>query len=141
MSEEIKKERAEIRPPMGRHGGPAGFAGRPVEKAKDFKGTFIRLAGYLKPQKFKLIVIFIFAILGTVFNIFGPKTLGKATTKIFEGIMSKKALADLLAAQDKLTKLAADPATATPKVLDSLNQVKAGIAKIMSTNGGKIDFH
>lgn len=141
MSEQIKKERAEIKPPMGRHGGPAGFAGRPVEKAKDFKGTFIRLAGYLKPQKFKLIVVFIFAILGTVFNIFGPKTLGKATTKIFEGVMSKKALADLLAAQDKLTRLAADPATATPKVLDSLNQVKAGIAKIMSTNGGKIDFH
>ena len=71
-------------PMRGRAGGPAGFAGRPVEKAKNFKGTFIRLLKYLKPQKVKLIIVFVFAILSTVFNIFGPKTLGKATTKIFD---------------------------------------------------------
>ena len=137
-----------IRPPMGGHGGgpgpggPAGGLARgSFEKPKDFKGTTIRLIQYLKPQKLKFIVVFIFAILGTTFNILGPKILGKATTKIFEGIMSKKALADLLASQEKLNQLASNPATATQKVLDSLNQVKAGIAKIMSTTGGKIDFH
>ncbi|MCL5073330.1 MAG: ABC transporter ATP-binding protein/permease [Actinobacteria bacterium] len=121
-------------------GGPAGFIGRPVEKAKDFKGTFFRLARYLKPQKFKFIIIFLFAVLSTVFGIVGPKIMGNATTKIFEGLMSKKALAELLVQQDKLTKLAADPATATQKVIGGLAQVKAGIAKIMNLNGGKIDF-
>ena len=144
MSEEYKdnkkfeKKGSDVKP-VG-HGGPGGSIGRPVEKAKNFKGTFFRLTGYLKPQKFKLIMIFLFAILSTVFSIVGPKIMGNATTKIFEGIMSKKALADLLVQQDKLTKLAADPATATQKVISGLDQVKAGIAKIMNLNGGKIDF-
>jgi ATP-binding cassette, subfamily B, multidrug efflux pump len=142
MDDSKKNTGAERKPVMGGHGGgPGGFVGRPVEKAKNFKGTFIRLLKYLKPQKVKLIIVFVFAILSTVFNIFGPKTLGKATTKIFEGIMSKKALADLLVQQDKLTKLASNPETATPKVTAGLEQVKAGIAQIMSANGGKIDFH
>lgn len=142
MSEERRDSKSERKSPMGGHGGgPSGFIGRPVEKAKNFKGTLIRLIEYLKPERFKLTVVFLFAILSTVFNIFGPKTLGKATTKIFEGIMSKKALADLLVQQDKLSQLASNPATATPKVIAGLDQVKAGIAKIMNLNGGKIDFH
>jgi ATP-binding cassette subfamily B multidrug efflux pump len=142
MIDERKDDRTERKTAMGGHGGgPAGFVGRPVEKAKNFKGTLIRLLQYLKPQKFKFIIVFVFAILSTVFNIFGPKTLGKATTKIFEGIMSKKALADLLVQQDKLTQLSSNPATSTPKVVAGLEQVKAGIAKIMTTNGGRIDFH
>jgi len=142
MADERKNIRTAGKPTMGGHGGgPAGFVGRPVEKAKNFKGTFIRLLKYLKPQKLKLTIVFVFAILSTVFNIFGPKILGKATTKIFEGIMSKKALADLLVQQDKLTQLSSNPATSTPKVTAGLEQVKAGITKIMSANGGKIDFH
>ncbi|MHB1346999.1 MAG: ABC transporter ATP-binding protein [Candidatus Humimicrobiaceae bacterium] len=142
MDDRRKDTGTERKAPMGGHGGgPAGFVGKPVEKAKNFKGTFIRLLRYLKPQKFKLTVIFIFAILSTIFNIFGPKTLGKATTKIFEGIMSKRALAELLIQQDQLTQLASNPETATPKVIAGLEQVKAGIANIMSTNGGQIDFH
>lgn len=142
MSEERRDSKSERKSPMGGHGGgPSGFIGRPVEKAKNFKGTLIRLIEYLKPERFKLTIVFLFAILSTVFNIFGPKTLGKATTKIFEGIMSKKALADLLVQQDKLSQLASNPATATPKVIAGLDQVKAGIAKIMNLNGGKIDFH
>ena len=63
--------------------------GMPVEKAKDFKGTVKRLITYLKPVKMKLIVVFIFAIFSTVFTILGPKILGKATTKLFEGLMMR----------------------------------------------------
>ncbi|MDD5659477.1 MAG: ABC transporter ATP-binding protein [Actinomycetota bacterium] len=145
MSQEYKdnkksEKKSHLARAGGHSGGPAGFIGRPVDKAKDFKGTFLRLCGYLKPQKLKLTMVFLFAILSTVFSIVGPKIMGNATTKIFEGIMSKKTLADLLVQQDKLAKLAADPATATQKVVDSLAQVKAGIAKIMDLNGGKIDF-
>ncbi len=74
--------------PMGR-GGPMGGMGMPVQKAKNFRGTLFRLLGYFAPQKFLLIVVVITAILSTVFNIVGPKILGLATTKLFEGFVAK----------------------------------------------------
>ncbi|HET9920958.1 MAG TPA: ABC transporter ATP-binding protein, partial [Ktedonobacteraceae bacterium] len=72
---------------MGRGGW--GAMGRPVEKAKDFKGTALRLLGYFKPQRFSLLIVLVTAIIGTVFNIVGPKILGLATTKLFEGLLAK----------------------------------------------------
>lgn len=63
--------------------------GAPVQKAKDFRGTLFRLLGYFEPEKFLLLIILFAAVLGTVFNIVGPKILGLATTKLFEGIMQK----------------------------------------------------
>jgi len=73
----------------GHRGGPMGAMGAPVEKAKDFKGTLRRLLKYLKPRKYHLIFVFIFAILSTIFSIVSPKIMGKITTKLFEGLMSK----------------------------------------------------
>lgn len=75
------------RGPMGGGHGPGGFM--PGEKAKDFKGTFSKLLKYLGKYKIKLAFVFIFAIASTIFSIIGPKILGKATTKLFEGIMSQ----------------------------------------------------
>jgi len=72
----------------GVHGGPMGIA-MPVQKAKDFKGTLRRLMVYLKPRRLHLVAIFSLAVLSTVFGIFSPKILGKATTKLFEGIIAK----------------------------------------------------
>jgi ATP-binding cassette subfamily B protein len=66
-----------------------GAMGRPVEKAKDFKGTFKRLLSYFLPQKFLLLVVLVAAIIGTAFNIVGPKILGLATTKLFDGLVAK----------------------------------------------------
>ncbi|HLI88712.1 MAG TPA: ABC transporter ATP-binding protein [Ktedonobacteraceae bacterium] len=66
-----------------------GGMGMPVEKAKDFKGTFRRLVGYFMPQKYALLAVLVTAILGTAFNIVGPKILGLATTKLFEGVVLK----------------------------------------------------
>ncbi len=78
------------RSPMGRGpGGPTGALGRPTEKAKDFKGSLLRLAGYLAPQKMRFFIVGILAIVSTVFSIFGPKILGKATTKISEGVIAQ----------------------------------------------------
>jgi ATP-binding cassette subfamily B multidrug efflux pump len=74
--------------PMG-GGGGWGAMGMPVQKAKDFKGTAKRLLGYFMPQKYLLMVVLVTAILGTVFNIVGPKILGLATTKLFEGLIAK----------------------------------------------------
>lgn len=66
--------------------GPMGMM--PGEKAKDFKGTMKTLYSYLKPFRFRIAVVFIFSIVSTVFSIVSPKILGKATDKIFEGLMS-----------------------------------------------------
>jgi ATP-binding cassette subfamily B multidrug efflux pump len=73
--------------PMGRGGW--GAMGRPVEKAKDFRGTLNRLLRYFLPQKYRLMIVLAAAIIGTVFNIVGPKILGLATTKLFAGILAK----------------------------------------------------
>src|SRR2546421_6342431 len=73
--------------PMGR--GPMGALGRPVEKPKDFKGTLKRFLVYFVPQKYRLLVVLGAAILGTTFNIVGPKILGLATTKLFDGLLAK----------------------------------------------------
>jgi len=82
----VKQERGGM---GGRSGGPMGALGRPVEKPKDFKGSLIRLSKYLAPKKYNLIAVFVFAILSTIFSIVSPKIMGKITTKLFEGIMSK----------------------------------------------------
>src|SRR5258707_1097224 len=63
--------------------------GMPVQKAKNFQGTLRRLLGYFLPQKYRLMIVLATAILGTVFNIVGPKILGLATTKLFEGLLAK----------------------------------------------------
>ena len=61
-------------------GGHRGRGMQPGEKAKDFKGAMKRLFQYMERYKFRFVLMFIFAIAGTVFNIVGPKILGKATT-------------------------------------------------------------
>ena len=71
------------RGPMGRRRGMSG------EKAKNFKGAMLRLLKYMERYKFRLILMVIFAIGGTVFNIIGPKILGKATTELYSGLISK----------------------------------------------------
>ena len=87
MSDKVTKATTPTPPkrrgPMGR--GPVMASG---EKAKDFKGTLKKLLTYLKPHRVAVTFVVIFAIASTVFNIVGPKILGQATTKIFEGVMN-----------------------------------------------------
>lgn len=78
---------AERRKGPGRHGGPGGRM-MPGEKAKDFGKTMKTLIGYLKPYRFRLAAVFIFAIASTVFTIISPTILGDATDKVVEGLMS-----------------------------------------------------
>ena len=59
------------------------------EKAKDFKGTIGKLFGYIGKYKAAVVVVAIFAIGSTIFNVVCPKVLGKATTALSEGIMNK----------------------------------------------------
>lgn len=60
-----------------------------TEKAKDFKGTLKKLLKSLDSYKIPIIIVFIFAIISTIFSIIGPKVLGNATTEIFSGIVAK----------------------------------------------------
>jgi len=71
--------------PMG--GGP--MAMQKGEKARDFKGTLKKLIQYLGQYKVMILIVWAFAIASTVFSIVGPKILGKATTKLFEGVMAQ----------------------------------------------------
>lgn len=73
--------------PMGRGPGHGGMG--TGEKAKDFKGTMKKLIGYMSVYKIQMLFVLIFAVGGTIFNIVGPKILGKATTEIFNGLVNK----------------------------------------------------
>lgn len=81
----------ETRTSAGRRRGPMGHGGHgmPGEKAKDFRGTMKKLAVYLGAYKVPLLFVVIFAIGSTIFNIVGPKILGRATTEIFNGLVGK----------------------------------------------------
>ncbi|MGG7178887.1 ABC transporter ATP-binding protein [Clostridium paraputrificum] len=84
MSNEKRGTRKGFGGPMGgMHGAGAG------EKAKDFKGTMKKLFGYISAFKFAILGVIIFAIGSACFSIVGPKILGKATTEIFNGLVSK----------------------------------------------------
>ncbi len=72
--------------PMG--GGPMDMK---VEKPKDFKGTMKKLLTYIKPFIPRIIVVLIFAIGSVIVGIRGPKILGEAITKLYEGLVGKAA--------------------------------------------------
>jgi ATP-binding cassette, subfamily B, multidrug efflux pump len=72
----------------GRMHGPGGMM-QGGEKARNFKGTMRRLIEHLDVYRVSIIVVIIFAIASSAFSIIGPRILGKATTRIFEGVMAK----------------------------------------------------
>lgn len=71
----------------GVHGGRPGGLPMQVRRAKDFRGTLTRLTKYLRPRKLALVAVLLFSVLSTLFTIISPKIMGKATTKLFEGLM------------------------------------------------------
>ena len=79
--------------PMGGgpgHGGPMGSMMRGGgEKAKDFKGSMSKLLKRLSRYYGRFIAVLVFAIASTVFTIYGPKLLGRATNRLFEGVVAK----------------------------------------------------
>ena len=60
-----------------------------TERAKDFKGSLLQLLRAMGKYKLSLIVVVVFAILSTIFNIAGPKILAKATTALATGWIAK----------------------------------------------------
>jgi len=81
-------------PPRGPMMGGRGFAHPgmmpPPAKSKDFRGSVLRLAGRLRPERAKLLVVVVFGIASVIFTIVGPKLLGNATNVLFDGVISKR---------------------------------------------------
>lgn len=72
-----------------RHRGPGGPGMMPAEKPKDFKGAIKKLINYMGRYKAAIVAVMIFAAVSTVFSVLGPKVMGKATTALADGLMSK----------------------------------------------------
>ncbi|MDF2840188.1 MAG: ABC-type multidrug transport system, ATPase and permease component [Clostridia bacterium] len=73
----------------GGHMGPGGGMMQGGEKARNFKGTMKKLITHLSVYRISILIVIVFAAASAIFSIIGPKMLGKATTKLFEGIMGK----------------------------------------------------
>lgn len=71
-------------------GGRGGGRGRMMgEKPKNFSLTAKRLFRTMKPYHTATLFALLFAMLSTIFSILGPKILGKAITRLFEGAIAK----------------------------------------------------
>ncbi len=73
-------------------GGPPGhmFMQMPAAKSKDFRGSFRRLLGELRPEGTKIAVVLLLAVVSVFFVVIGPKVLGSATDVLFEGVVGKQ---------------------------------------------------
>jgi len=83
-----QSEKQQSRPAM-RPGGGGPMRMMPGEKARNFKGTMKQLIGYLGKYNWIILAVLLIAAASTVFHIFGPKILGRATTLIFEGVVDQ----------------------------------------------------
>ena len=84
-------ETNKVQAPARRQHGPMGGRG-PMgrgEKPKDFKGTIRKLLGYVGRHKVAVFFAIAFAMCSVIFNIVGPKVLGKVTTKLYDGLVAK----------------------------------------------------
>ena len=59
------------------------------DSARDFKGSMKKLIEYLGKYKLTVLIVMVFAVGSTAANIAGPKLLGQATTRLFEGVMAQ----------------------------------------------------
>lgn len=80
---------SETRRPRAMHGPMGGRGMGAGEKAKDFSGSMKKILNYMGRYKIRLVLVAAAAVAGTVFNIIGPKILGKATTELFNGLVEK----------------------------------------------------
>ena len=62
---------------------------QPGEKPKDLKKSVKKLMQYIAKYKIGIFIVMLFAAFSTIFNVAGPKILGKATTALSEGLMKK----------------------------------------------------
>lgn len=91
----MSEQKQSFRPGRGAHGGGPGGFGAPVERAKDFKGTLLRLVRYLRPHKINLIIVLIFAVASTAFTIAAPKISAKAMNSLQDSYVARTMLQNM----------------------------------------------
>ena len=83
MAENMNKEPAPVKR------GHGSGSSEPSEKPKNFSKSLKQILRYSGSYKYAFIVVILFAIAGTVFQVIGPKVMGRATTVLAEGLMHK----------------------------------------------------
>ncbi|MGJ3192107.1 ABC transporter ATP-binding protein [Paenarthrobacter sp. FR1] len=79
------------RPAMGPgRGGPFAGMNIPAEKASNFGASARRLLGTLRPERFWLTLVLVFAVVSVALSVIGPRLLGEGTNLIFAGVVSKQ---------------------------------------------------
>ena len=78
MSDQRIKPTVDPPPIFGRPGGPQAMMGRKTEKAKDRRGTVLRLWGYLRHQRIALTITAVMVVATTGLTVLGPYLLGLA---------------------------------------------------------------
>ncbi len=79
----------------GRNRWQGGMMGVPVEKPKDFRGSFVRLIGRLRPEAGRIGMVIGLGVVSVATAVLGPRILGNATNIIFDGFISKQLPAGL----------------------------------------------
>ena len=69
------------------HGpGPGRGGNAPGTKAKNFRGTWRRLLGELRPERWRISVVVVLTTVAVVLNVIAPRVLGHATNIVYEGV-------------------------------------------------------
>ena len=90
MSTERKAPAAPARPAGGpRGGGPMGMGGAPGAKAMDFRGSLVRFARVMRPERARVVLLTLCGVVSVALTVAGPKILGDATNVIFAGVVGK----------------------------------------------------
>jgi len=67
--------------------GPPGMMSG--EKAKNMKGAIKSLIRFMGGYRIAMILVLVFAVTSTAFNVIGPKVMGRATTELSTGLRAK----------------------------------------------------
>ena len=116
--------------PMGGpgRGGMMGMGmGPPPAKPQDFRGSLLRLAGHLRPERRRIVGVVLLAIVSVTFAVLGPKILGNAINTIFEGALGQQLLKNGATQQQLIDALRAEGNNQQADMLQSLHLTASGI--------------
>ena len=119
--------------PMGGPGGGRGPGmmgmgmGMPPAKPKDFRGSFRRLFGTLRPERPLIVGVIILAVISVTLTVVGPKILGNAVNTIFDGALGKQLLSSGLTQDQLIASLRAQGQNQQADLLSSLHLNAAGV--------------
>jgi ATP-binding cassette subfamily B multidrug efflux pump len=116
------------RPMGGRGPGMMGMGmGPPPAKPRDFRGSLLRLAGHLRPERRRIVGVVLLAIVSVTFAVVGPKILGNAINRIFEGALGQQLLKSGATQDQLIAALRAHGNNQQADMLQSMHLTASGI--------------